>query len=461
MTDKTDPRKTALFVLNTLDKGRKTLDKILEDVLDQDSLLSKKDRAFLYALVYGVLRWRGKIDWIIGHFSKTRLNKIDPKVLNILRLGIFQAFFLSKIPVFAAVNTSVEMAKAFGGPWVVRFVNGILRNASREYNNVSFPDLDKDPAYALAVTKSFPEWLIQKWLDRFGPNETEALCDAINSIPPITVRTNTLRTTREKLMKSLEYDVEKIKQTNYAPAGICFFNPKTSIPKLKAFEEGWFQVQDEAAQLVTHLLNPQPGDTVLDACAGLGGKTGHIAQMMKNRGKLFATDKDDKKLLRLESEMQRLGVSIVATFSHDLNKPLNKPPSDLPFSMFDRILLDAPCSGLGVLRRNPDIKWTISKRKLALYNKKQIIFLDNLAHLVKPTGILVYAVCSLEPEENEEVVKGFLNKHPEFVIENNTKGLPFKAHSLVNKIGHLRTFPHLNNMDGFFSVSFKRIKRIK
>ena len=458
MTDKTDPRKTALFVLNILDKGHKTLDKILEDVLDQESHFAKKDRALLQALVYGVLRWRGKIDWIIRHFSKTPLNKIDPRVFNILRLGIFQIIYLSKIPDFAAVNTSVEIAKTFGRPWVVQFVNGILRNVTRGYKKVPCPDLDKNPAYALAVTNSFPEWLIKKWLERFGLQETEALCNAINTIPPITVRTNTLRTTREKLMKSLKGDVAKIEQTNYTPDGICFFNPKTSIPELKAFEDGWFQVQDEAAQLVTCLLNPQPGEIVLDACAGLGGKTGHIAQMMKNSGKLFATDNDEKRLLRLEQEMQRLGVSIVTTFSHNLNNPLNKFPANLPFIMFDRILLDAPCSGLGVLRRNPDIKWTISKRKLALYNKSQIIFLDNLAHLVKPAGVLVYAVCSMEPEENEEVVKGFLNKNPEFVIVNNVMGLPLKAHSLVNKNGHLRTFPHLNNMDGFFSISFKRIK---
>ena len=447
-----DARKTALFILNSLDKGRKTLDRILEDVFAKDPHFSRRDMGLLYALVYGVLRWRGTLDWIIAHFSKTRLNRIDPKILNILRLGLFQIIYLNRIPVSAAVNTSVEMAKSSTAPWIVKFVNALLRNAARGYKKVPFPDTDKDPAGALAAKKSFPKWLIKRWLNRFGIKETEALCDAINRIPPITARTNRLKITREQLMKSIEDDVEKIKQTDYAPDGVSFFRPKRSIPEIKAFEDGWFQVQDEAPQLVTLLLNPRPGDTVLDACAGLGGKTGHIAQMMKNRGKIFAVDKNEEKLLLLESEMNRLGISIVETCSHDLNKPLNKKR----FIMFDHILLDAPCSGLGVLRRNPDTKWLLLKKDLVFYKKRQVTFLNRLAHLVKPSGTLVYAVCSTEPEENEEVVKCFLDKHPEFVIDNSLAGLPYNARCLVTRSGYLRTFPHLNDMDGFFSVCFKR-----
>ncbi|RZB37126.1 MAG: 16S rRNA (cytosine967-C5)-methyltransferase [Desulfobacteraceae bacterium Eth-SRB2] len=447
-------RKTALYILNTLDKGHNTLDSLLEDVFREKTLFSKKDRALLQALVFGVLRWRGRLDWIIDYFSKTRLNKIDPKVLNILRLGLFQIIYLDRIPVSAAVNTSVEMTKAVAAPWVVGYVNGLLRNAVREYRHVAFPEVDKDPAKALATKKSFPKWLIKRWLDRFGLKETGLLCDAINTIPPITVRCNTLKTRREKLVKALEGYAEKIEITNYAPDGVFFFNPKISIPEIEAFEYGLFQVQDEAAQLVTLVLNPQPGETILDACSGLGGKTGHIAQIMKNRGRLVAMDKDENKLLRLESEMHRLGVSIVTTCIHDLSTPLNRKD----FGKFDRILLDAPCSGLGVLRRNPDTKWRASQQNPAYCQKKQSLFLDNLAHLVKPPGVLVYAVCSMEPEENESVIKDFLNKHAQFAIEKRPTGLPFDARSLVMGNGYLKTFPHLNNMDGFFSVCLKRIR---
>ncbi len=447
-------RKTALYILNTLNKERNTLDNLLEDVFREKTLFSKKDRALLQALVYGVLRWRGRLDYIIDYFSKTRLNKINPNVLNILRLGLFQIIYLDRIPVSAAVNTSVEMTKAAAAPWVVGYVNGLLRNAVREYGYVTFPDVDKDPVKALATKKSFPEWLIKRWLDRFGLKETGLLCDAINTIPPITVRCNTLKTNRKKLVKALERYAEKIKITNYAPDGGFFFNPKRSIPNIEAFENGLFQVQDEAAQLVTLHLNPQSGETILDACAGLGGKTGHIAQMMKNSGRLVAMDKDENKLMRLESEMHRLGVSIVTTRIHDLSSPLNREH----FGKFDRILLDAPCSGLGVLRRNPDIKWRASQQNLAYCQKRQALFLDNLAHFVKPSGVLVYAVCSMEPEENESVIKGFLNKHGKFAIEKKSTGLSFDACSLVTRDGYLKTFPHLNNMDGFFSICMKRIK---
>jgi len=449
-----EARKTALYILNALDKEDKTLDRLLEDVFREKTLFSKKDRALVQVLVYGVLRWRGRLDRIIDYFSKTRLNKINPKILNILRLGLFQIIYLDRIPVSAAVNTSVEMTKAVASPWVVGYVNGLLRNAVRDYADVVFPEVGKDPVKALATKKSFPEWLIKRWLDRLGLKETGLLCDAINTIPPITVRCNTLKTSREKLVKALEESAEKIGITNYAPDGVFFFNPKRSIPSLEAFRDGLFQVQDEAAQLVTLVLNPQPGEAILDACAGLGGKTGHIVQIMKNRGRLVAMDKDGSKLLRLESQMHRLGVSIVTTCIHDLSIPLNRDH----FGEFDRILLDAPCSGLGVLRRNPDAKWRVSQQTPSNCQKRQALFLDNLAHLVKPSGILVYAVCSTEPEENESVIKDFLNKHDEFAIEKETTGLSFDAGSLITCDGYLKTFPHLNNMDGFFSVCMKRKK---
>ncbi len=450
--DQPDARKTALYILNSLDKGNKTLDNILETFSDKTDLLSKRDRSLLNALVYGVIRWRGRLDYIIGHFSNTPLTRIDPKVLNIIRMGLFQIIYLSRIPVSAAVNTSVELAKSFAPPWVIGFVNAILRNADRKFEKVPFPDSKKDPVSAIAVQSSFPKWLIKRWLHRYGQKETAQLCDAVNSIPPITIRTNTLKATRENLLNSLKKEVEKIECTTYSPDGISFFKPNSSIPEIKSFKDGWFVVQDEAAQLVTLLLDVRPGDTVLDACAGLGGKTGHIAQIMKNKGTIFAIDKDERKLSRLASEMKRLGISIITPLTCDLEKPLNIKG----FKLFDRILLDAPCSGLGVLRRNPDIKWTTSKNNLNYYKKKQLLFLNNLACLVKPSGILVYAVCSSEPEENEEVVKEFLSRHSEFETKTVSGLLPYGHTSVMSEDRYLKTLPHKNNMDGFFSVCFQK-----
>ncbi len=447
-------RKIALETLNRLEQNRQKLDAIMQEAFAEAEMWSKRDRALLNALVYGVLRWRGRLDYIISYYSKTRLTKIEYNVLNILRLGLFQILYLNKIPNSAAVNTSVELTKSSAAPWVIGYVNAILRNAAREKQEVPFPDLEKNPVSSLAARKSFPEWLIGRWLKNLGMDATIALCDAINTIPEITLRTNTLLTTRKKLIKALESEAEKIEYTDCAPDGVKLQNLRKPISQLAAFKNGWFQVQDEAAQLVTLFLDPQPGENVADACAGFGGKTGHIAQTMKNRGTIVALDNNEEKLLELQSQMHRLGISIVTPEHCDLNFR----PNSKKFGLFDRILLDAPCSGLGILRRNPDIKWNTSEKDLQRHKEKQLKFMDNLSILVKPSGFLVYAVCSNEPEENEEVVKGFLSLHPEFVLDNRSGELSERAVNLITQRGYLKTSPYPDRMDGFFAAGFTRIR---
>ena len=447
-----DARKTAWVILNTLDHGQRTLTALMEEYADGQQAVSQRDRALLQALVYGVLRWRGRLDYFIAHFSSTRFNKINPKILNILRLALFQIIYLDRIPDSAAVNTAVEIAKTAGAPWVIGYVNALLRKTSREYRAVSFPELGKNASAALAAGKSFPEWIIHRWLQRYGQKNTAALCDAVNSIPPITVRTNTLRTSPRNLLMKLERDAEKVAQTPYSPDGITIVNPATSIPNLSGFKSGWFQVQDEAAQLVSLLLDPKPGETVLDACAGMGGKTGHIAQLMNNEGAVAALDIDGGKLSQLEAEMRRLGILIVSTRCFDLEQGV----SQLPAKGFDRILLDAPCSGLGVMRRNPDIKWHRSEKELAKNNARQLRLLENLAPAVKPAGFLVYAVCSPEPEENEVVIHQFLKKHRDFDINDHYGQLPNEICKTAITKGFFKTFPCLTQMDGFFSVRLQR-----
>ncbi len=449
-----DPRKTALDVLNTLTRGKKTLDSILRDIPQHDRYLSRRDRALFTAMVYGVLRWRSRLDHIILHFSKIPIQKIEPGVLNILRLGLFQILYLDRIPDSAAVNTSVEMTKQIGAFRAAGFVNALLRKSATNYGSVHFPAFETDPVAFLSAGQSLPGWLAKRWLKRFDKESLMTLCNTINSVPPITIRTNTLKTAREQLILSLEKEVERIESTTTAPDGIRLFNPRRSISDLPAFNDGWFQVQDEAAQLVSLLLDPQPGESVLDACAGLGGKTAHLAQLLRNKGSIMAMDKDEKKLQQLDSEMQRLGISIVRTTCYDLNLPLDTKL----LGGFDRILLDAPCSGLGVLRRNPDIKWKSSEAGLKRHAGVQKRFLENLAPLVQPNGILVYAVCSIEPEENEAVIAAFLKKHPEFVIDKSLGKLPETLHSLVEPGTGFKTLPLLNHMDGFYFVRLKRIK---
>ena len=446
-------RRLALQILITQEQSTRTLDSVIEDTLKSKKFSDRRDRALLNALVFGVLRWRGRLDFVIQNFSRIPLKKLDGQVLSILRLGLFQILHLDRIPVSAAVNTSVELAKLSSSPWVVRYVNAILRNATRGQKTIPFPEIKINPLEAIAARKSFPQWLIRRWLDAYGLDETVRRCDAINKVPPLTLRTNTLLTNREKLLQSLGDYAESVQPTKIVPDGVLLQNPNKPIPDFAAFEKGWFQVQDEAAQLVTLMLNPRPGDKILDACAGLGGKTGHIAQLMINTGRIIALDNNNTKLVKLNAQMQRMGVSIVTSAKHDLNKVL------LPerFGKFDRILLDAPCSGLGVLRRNPDSKWNIKEQMLKNYGKNQVRFLNNLAHLVNHTGIMVFSVCSSEPEEGEWVTEQFLKSHPEFIIENPSPALPIDFTSLITREGYLKTSPHQHDMDGFFAVCFKRI----
>jgi len=449
-----DARSLALHILNKLDKSNKTLDSLLEE-FHKDHLISNRERALFNALVYGVLRWKGRLDWIISHFSKMHINKTKSEVLNILRIGLFQIIYLNRIPVSAAVNTSVEMAKHSAGERGAGYVNAILRKASREHESLHYPDIVKEPDYAISVNKSFPKWMIKRWIKLLGKSQTIELCDAINEIPSISIRVNTLKTNRLELVNCMESDVRNIRLTTYSPDGLSFSNPKKSIHEMETFKNGRFQVQDEAAQIVTLLLDPRAGDSVLDACAGLGGKTGHIGQLMKNSGKITALDIDKGKIDKLNHEMERLGITNVTTVRDDIENPLLLTDY---YGHFDRILLDAPCSNMGVIRRNPDVKWKLQEKNLIPYGKRQLLFLDNLANLLKPSGIMVYAVCSTEPEENEEVIKEFLIKRPDFGIDNKVLYLPESFGIFLNSRGFIKTYPHLNNMDGFFSVRLARLK---
>lgn len=448
---KIDPARTrALSILNALDEGGRTLDSLLER-MDMTAPLDTRDRAFLNALAYGVLRWRARLDWIIRQTSHTRLKKIDPKVLNILRIGLFQILYLDRVPVSAAVNTCVEMTKPIAAPRVVKFVNAVMRKMAANASSPPEVPTTKPCATSLAIELSFPEWMVTRWWKRLGHQETMALCEAMNSIPPTTVRTNTLKWSREELKSELSKDVSHLWDTPHSPEGISFTASRIPIGQMSAFQTGGFQVQDEGAQLTAHLLSPAPGETILDACAGLGGKTGHMAQLMKNQGRIVAMDINGDKLNRLEMEMKRLGIQIVQTVTTDLANISEFKAA----AAFDRILLDAPCSGLGVIRRNPDTKWSFFEKDLARCAERQNRLLTQLAPLVKPGGLLMYAVCSTEPEENESVVDDFLANHSNFIIEppggrRNSEAVLFTSR------GFLRTLPHRDQMDGFFGALFRR-----
>jgi 16S rRNA (cytosine967-C5)-methyltransferase len=445
-------RRIALSVLNSLHESNVTLDHQLTQAFEKKRPLKQRDRALATELVLGVLRWRGRLDWVIDHLSKTPVHKMDPLVLDIVRLGLYQILFLARIPVSAAVNDSVDLAKEQAPLWVVRFVNAVLRSAVRRAKEIPLPPDADDPVAAIAIEESHPRWMVGRWVKRMGIEETRRLCKANNQIPPVTARVNTLKVSREGLLRSLTGHVKKVNRTRFSPDGLALRGLKRAIPDMPAFQDGWFQVQDEAAQLVSYLLGPRPGETILDACAGRGGKTGHIAQLMKDSGAIKAVDFQAWKLQALKASMKRLGVSNVTTWHHDLSEPMGE---DLT-GTFDRILLDAPCSGLGVLRRRPDIKWRKQEEDLTRLQRKEQHLLVSLAPWVKRGGCLVYSVCSLEPEEGERVVDNFLKSHTDFVIDCSCTRLAEMDERLVDGSGIFRSLPHEHDMDGFFAVRLKK-----
>lgn len=445
-------RRISLSVLDRLDKSHAFPENLLHKAFEQEPQIIRKDRALATELVFGVLRWRGRLDWVISELSKTPFHKIDASILNIIRLSLYQILFHSRIPPSAAVNDAVEMAKAKAPLWVVRFVNGLMRSAVRRAKEIPLPDYADNPIQAIAVRESHPLWLVQRWVERLGVEETKQLCMANNQVPPLTVRANTLKVNQEILLSALGDYAREISITRFAPDAVLLRGMRDAIGDIPAFKDGWFQVQDEAAQLITHLLDPRPGETVLDACAGLGGKTGHIAQLMKNRGKIKAVEKESWKLDQLRAAMARLGISVVTLWQRDLSESF--PVAQ--FGKFDRVLLDAPCSGLGVLRRNPDAKWKKSEADLTRLKADQARLLGSVAPLVKRGGRLVYCVCSFEPEEGEYVVKDFLKNQAQFVIDHERVGLSRVDEHLVDSSGFFRSLPHGHNMDGFFAVRLKR-----
>lgn len=449
---KPDPRATALDILSSLEKGSFTLDTLVDDILGSARLREKRDRALVTTLVYGVLRRRNTIDWIIAHFSRTPPDRMDTDILNILRLGVFQLRFLDRIPAFAAVNASVELAKKRSHPRFSGFVNGVLRSIARMPGQPDLSDMAGDPVKGMSVAKSFPCWILRRWIERFGLENTGRMCDVMNSIPPITVRVNTLKTVPDTLADSLIPEVGRIERSGRLENAFSFFSPSVPVHELTAFRRGWFHVQDEAAQMICRLTDPRPGERVLDACAGLGGKTGHMAQLMENTGEIVAVDRDGRKLEKLRFEMERLGVINTRTLKSDLLSSTVLKNEGL----FDRVLADCPCSGSGVIRRNPDTKWRLSAQNLRRFAMDQLSILDNLAGMVRRGGALVYSVCSIEPEECEEVVRAFLNNHREFDIEGNKALIPAEVSGFIDKNGFFKTLPFEHKLDGFFAARLKR-----
>jgi len=401
--------------------------------------LQDQDRRFVTELVYGTVKTGETLDWILKHYVDRPLKKIPPVILNILRLGIYQLFFLSKVPVSAACNEAVELAKKYGHGGTVKFVNAVLRNAARKPEKVVYPDRQENPAAYLALRYYHPEWIVSRWIERLGVDACEKLCQANNITPPLSIRTNTLKIDRTALMGRLVDEDVSCEISQWAPEGIiCRKFPAMS--RLISLQEGLFQVQDESSMMVAHVLDPQPGDFVIDACGAPGGKSTHIAALMRNTGRVLSVDIHEHKAAITRQNAERLGITIVDAVTMDAENL-----DTLYAGQADRVLVDAPCSGLGVLRKKPDSRWRKTPQMLKELPALQMNILSSAAACIKPGGTLVYSTCTTEPEENQEVVQRFLKDHPTYILQETGQFLPVKrAGSLV------QLWPHLDDVDGFF-----------
>ena len=437
-------RGLAVKILNRVDRTDAYLDKLLEIEI-KNSILVGADKALLFEIVHGVTRWEGRIDWILTGFYKGQFSKAIPNIKNALRVALYQILFLDKVPDYAAVNEAVEFVKKLQGQAAADLTNAVLRNIIRNKENIRYPNPDEDINSYLSAYFSHPTWLVKRWLARFGREETEKLLIANNNKPNLSIRVNNLVTNPTE-MKSLLNSVElKFTDGKYLKEFIRM-NSLTNITDWEYFAKGYFSIQDESTGFPIKLLSISPGMRVLDICAAPGGKTGFIADEMKNTGEIVALDKFESRLKILEKNLTRLKVTNVVTKVIDAAEFEDEVG-------FDRVLIDAPCSGLGTLTKKPDLKWKRDLGDIRKIVNIQYELLKKGASLVKQNGFIVYSTCTIEPEENFELIKKFLSENTNFALVNAEKELP---KVVVDDNGCVATLPHVHGIDGAFAAKLIR-----
>lgn len=454
-------RQVALACLMDLSQADASIASVVDNAFAQSPLTGRESR-LVNALVYGVIRWQRQLDWVLSHFVNPKF-RLNTKHRTILRLGAFQLLHLDGIPPHAAIFETVQLAKK--SRKTTGFINAVLRSVQREAKDLSYPSLDTHPAEHISIRFSYPKWLVNRWIQARGLDWTLDFCHASNQIAPLTLRTNTLQTDREKLQQSLLDIGYKSTHSLIAPEGIVVENRSSNIDaddetvpdsesKLTdVLNRSDVYVQDESAILVSHLLMPTNMKLVVDLCAAPGGKTTHIACMMSNTGKIIACDLSEKKLSVLRENCDRIGIQNVET------RIIDATEADLSFiKAADAVLIDAPCSGFGTLRRHPDIRWNKTSDQLQSLSTLQYHLLVKAAPHIKPDGVLLYSTCTIEQTENEGIVNQFLKKFPMFIVENASQFLPNIPQSAITTDGFLQTFPHEHSIDGAFAARLRRVE---
>lgn len=439
----------AIEILHQLKRGRTPLPVLLEKVCSYHRV-EGSDRAFAMNLVYGVLRNYQYLDKLIALLCRKPLKKLHPQVHQALAVGLYQIIFLDRIPDSAAVNETVNGAKQAKVPRRLHgFINGVLRQSIRMRNKLP-PAEEREPSGHPLL--NHPEWLTKRWADHFGEEEMLRICQQNNSRQPLTLRVNSTMLSREEyLQKCSTMQIEAV-ACRYGCDGILLPGYRGIIQDLPGYAKNWFHVQGEAAQLVTLLLQPwQKQGHYLDGCAGLGGKTIHLLQLLNNhQGWLTAAEPETHRLAMLKDTLKVLpGHERLSIFSGTLQDLAAQSPD--PFS---GILVDAPCSGTGVIGRQPDIRWQREEQEIKKYVARQLDLLNCAADLLQPGGVLVYATCSLEPEENSGLIETFLDQNPEFAADDPTPFLPDSARPLIRE-GFFQPRPS-DQLDGFFGARLVR-----
>ncbi|MBH8554493.1 16S rRNA (cytosine(967)-C(5))-methyltransferase [Nostocaceae cyanobacterium CENA357] len=443
----TNSRQIAFTVLRDVHKGAYA-DVALDRVL-QKTKLPDLDRRLVTELVYGSVRRQRTLDALIDQLATKKSHQQPQDLRSILQLGLYQLRYQERIPASAAVNTTVQLAKENGFSGLTGFVNGLLRQYIRLTDKSADPlDLPENPVERLGILHSFPDWIVQVWLEQLGIAETEKLCEWMNQTPTIDLRVNPLRTNLEEVEAALQSAGILVRRIPRLPQALRLISSTGPIQNLPGFKEGWWSVQDSSAQLVSYLLDPQPSEVVIDACAAPGGKTTHIAELMKDEGKIWACDRTSSRLRKLQENTQRLNLHSIEICTGDSR---NLPQF---YHAGDRVLLDAPCSGLGTLHRHADARWRQtpeSVQELAILQTELVVHISNF---VKPDGVIVYATCTLHPAENEGVISAFLANNPDWRIEPPQRDSPNWGYSTPQ--GWLKVWPHHQDMDGFFMVRLRK-----
>ncbi|MEW5807603.1 MAG: 16S rRNA (cytosine(967)-C(5))-methyltransferase RsmB [Acidobacteriota bacterium] len=455
MAVRSKARRLAYNILRVFEAGKPPLSILLENI--HLVPLDSRELSLAYELIVGLIRWLPKIDHILSLYSNKPLESLDIPVRIALRLGVYQLLFLDRVPRHAAIDESVELAKSEAGRSGASYVNAVLREISREPDRITFPDREKDVERWLSIYYSHPEWLVSRWIKRFGPERTEELLSANNRHAPICIWVNSKVHPTDLVLAELRREEVEVVPSEYLDDAFII---KEGLPhRTGIFRAGGFYIQDEASQLIHLIFGKELSGKVADLCAAPGGKSLRMALAMGDRGFVVSVDASPSRINSLKENIKRMRVANIFPLVADLEEgiPLKEE--------FDFVLLDAPCSGTGVIRRNPDIKWRLREEEIVRLSARQFRMLNEAAKIVRQGGLLLYSVCSIEEEETDALATSFLKANPHFELEDPSVGLPAKARKFVDggagcetsSRTFFRTYPHRDNLDGFFASLFRRI----